>query len=130
MKTRGATAKASNGQRLESCLYFFLLFLWLFQLDTLAWADYQLSLKSGLQMRVRTYRIDGATIQFWTESGSMSLPMDLVTGISKIKSIPGNDVQTTSEKETIQPGNERAGEALPKQERENPLYVPDTNQSP
>ena len=42
------------------------------------WGDYLLTLKSGLQVRAQTYRVDASTIQIYTESGSMTLPVDIV----------------------------------------------------
>jgi hypothetical protein len=135
MKTRVASGKFADGRWPNGLLYLSILLICIFctfQLEGPAWADYLLSLKSGLQMRVRTYHSDGATMHVWTDSGSMGFPIDLVTQINEIKSITSDGPQIPSklEKETVQSVDERARETLPRQGRENPLYVPGEQKSP
>jgi hypothetical protein len=89
------------------------------------WGDYLLTLKSGLQLRVQTYSIDGSTIQLWTESGSLTLPRDIVMQITENQDFPSLGPRPSTVPSPAQVQNEQTYETHLKQRRHSPLYIPD-----
>jgi hypothetical protein len=94
------------------------------------WGDYLLTLRSGLQLRVRTYTIDGATIQLWTESGSMTLPIDIVMRITEHGAFPSSELQHSTAPSPAQAQNEETPAMHLDQGRQRSLYIPDEKSQP
>ena len=94
------------------------------------WGDYLLTLRSGLQIRAQTYRIDGSTIHVETESGSITLPLDIVVQITEKQFSPAPSLQPSTEQNPDKIQSEQTYETHPERERHSPLYIPDEKKSP
>lgn len=108
---------------------FFLSFC-LVQPAAVVWGDYLLTLKSGLQIRARHFQTDNASIRVWTESGSVTLPKDIVRQITEIVSQAHTNPQISPEKNPSSISEEQARETPSAQNPVSPLYIPDEQKSP
>ena len=108
---------------------FFLSFC-LVQPAAVVWGDYLLTLKSGLQIRARHFQTDNASIRIWTESGSVTLPKDIVRQITEIASQAHTNPQISPERNADLLPEEQAHETPSVQKPVSPLYIPDEQDSP
>jgi hypothetical protein len=127
---RRIVSKEVIRRRLRMPVFIFCLSIGLFQPTAVVWGDYLLTLKSGLQIRARNFQEDGTTIRVWTESGSMTLPRNIVNQITEIASPAHALPQTSSEKTPDSLSEEQARETPPVQKPVSPLYIPDERKSP
>jgi hypothetical protein len=89
------------------------------------WGDYLLTFKSGLQIRVQTYRVDASSIQVWTEFGSMTFPADTVMVITESRFPPVLYPRPSTAPSPSHVENEQTQEQHLDPRRHRPLYIPD-----
>jgi hypothetical protein len=106
------------------------LLCWLLLPTASVWGDYLVTLRSGLQLRVQTYTIDGASIQLWTESGSMRIPLDVVRQIAKNQGRSPHDLQPSPAPQALQPHTEDMPEPRVDQPSHRSLHFPDESGQP
>jgi hypothetical protein len=79
---------------------------------------------------VQTYVRDGAMIQLWTESGSMTLPIDIVRQITEDKVFASPALQSSTAPSPVQVQDEEAPEMQRDQRRPRSLYLPAAKSQP
>jgi hypothetical protein len=91
------------------------------------WGDYLLTLKSGFQIRVQSYRVDASIIQAWTEYGSMELPVDRIERITELQLPAILDLPPATTSTPAPPNNEQTHEVSSESPSRSSLYIPDAN---
>ena len=89
------------------------------------WGDSLLTLKNGLQIRAQAYRVDASTIQIYTESGSMTLPADIVVAITADQFPSSLGSRPSATPNPAQVEDEQTHEKHLDPRRHRPLYIPD-----
>jgi hypothetical protein len=125
-----SVAVALSRRWLKRSICFIFVALCLLQPAAVVWGDYLLTLRSGLRIRVSTYRTEGLIIHVWTDSGSMSFPSAMVVQITEILSKPSRLPPSPPQENLDQSRQEGADVVRPDQRRESPLYAPREQKSP